>query len=153
MSENDDGPRITPKVAGRIEPDGHGGRRFTIVGRRSGEAPPANVRPCPHPRFILDDEWNTVTCGKCGERLDPYAALRSYADWWSEFEFRRTMAESASKDLYADLLRQLARRRGATEAEREEIRELVGMRQFRPLEELKDAHRRIERAINERGRA
>ncbi|HET7322652.1 MAG TPA: hypothetical protein VFI96_09175 [Longimicrobiaceae bacterium] len=99
---------------------------------------------------MLDDKWNTVTCARCGEKLDPYAALRSYADWWSELELKQTMADRATKDLYAETLRKLARRRAATDEEREEIKNLVAMKWSHDVETLRVATHRIERAINAR---
>src|SRR5690606_10949010 len=92
------------RIVGAIEPNPEGGEPlFTIV--RRGDTPPPNVRACPHPRYLLDEEWSTVTCGRCGERLDPFAVLLNYAVWWQRFDNHRAVVEQAERRLHIAELR------------------------------------------------
>lgn len=139
-------------VAGEIIPNGERHpARYRIVGRKD-DKPGPNVRACPHPHLVLDDRWNTVTCDKCGERLDAYAVLRNDAERLSELRFERAMTERAHADFYRDLLRQTSRRRGLTDGERAEATALLQKYPRATSAELKALDRRLERAANERRR-
>src|SRR5690606_11972783 len=122
---------------GSRDPDRHRGRRHgprrggrgcrVIVGEiqpgREGEAPTfkiirheweplatdPNVRPCEHGQFVLDPKWATVTCGKCQGRVDPFAALLLFAEWYDTLKRRWERAEEAERRLHREHLRDLRR--------------------------------------------
>lgn len=113
-----------------------------------------NIRPCDHRSFVLDEKWMTVTCGECGDRVDAFAALMKYADWWQKMESRRAQMEEAEKNMLRESLRRLSRLRAATEEERDEIARVIGWAgDSKPVAELREVERRIDRAIRERKRA
>lgn len=102
---------------------------------------------CQHSAFILDSEWNEVSCGQCGEILDPYSVLMRYAEWWKEFDNRRIGAEEGEKRMEKANLRRMRRLRHATDKHREEIDALLNG--WPRLGEIRNASKRIEREIND----
>lgn len=142
-------------VAGVIIPAKTEGEKptFEIVPRGRWNRPEPDVRPCEHSRFILDEEWATVTCGTCREKVDPFAALLWYARIYEsriKHEFQRV--QEAEKNLHAEELRRLSKLRDASEDERKEIADLLARRYERTLTEMRDTARRIGRAIADRKR-
>jgi hypothetical protein len=89
---------------------------FQIVERRTISVDP-DVRPCEHRRFLLDEKWKTVTCEACKERVDPFAALMSFATWYKDLEHKRQMQEEAERNLHRAHARQVAARKGLTPEE------------------------------------
>ncbi len=124
---------------------------FEII-RRSGVASPdEDVRPCEHGKFILDEEWATVTCGKCKQRVDPFAALMYYARFYQErIAWRFRELESSEKSLHQAELKRLSRLRDATDEEKREISGLTDWHSKATLDDLREAVQRIGRAIQTR---
>lgn len=125
---------------------------FTRVPGNAGGRPhpalrdaPPDTRPCDHGRFVLDDEWLTVTCGECGERLDPYAVLRRHAVWWEEFAHREARAEEAEKRFHVEELRRLRRLRGTSPEDVAAIDAALGQAWRHSAHDLAALSRRIER--------
>ena len=105
---------------------------------------------CQHSAFKLSEKWSAVTCGHCGERLDPFAVLMQYAAWWQTFDNRRMEAESAEKRMHEANLRRLKRLRYVTDEEREEIAAALDDWPHPRLGELREMSRRIEKEYDRR---
>lgn len=126
-----------------------------------GQTPPANVRPCPHlpnHHVTLDEEWETVTCSGCGERLSAFAVLLVYA---RNFEHHRTMytlTKRATNQMALASMRRVRRLRGVSDDEgsaldaaiRKAERGFFGIDGEIDPQEYLDLARRVERAIRER---
>lgn len=122
---------------------------FEII-RRDGYQSFTNPRPCEHGKFILDEKWASVTCGKCKERIDPFAALMHYAANFQAIERRHVQMVEAEKSNHFSELKRLSRLRDATEDERDEIAKLTGWSFDGTVEDLRVATNGIRRAIDER---
>lgn len=86
---------------------------FRIVGRgplRLVDGDNAGVRACTHPRYVLDDEWMTVTCDVCKERLEPYAVLRANAGYCAKIRRERMLTEQAEWRFLAASCRDMLKR-------------------------------------------
>jgi hypothetical protein len=73
-----------------------------------GMTPPENVRPCPHlPHYpvTLDEEYATVTCQRCGEKLSPFSVLLIYARGFERHVTAYRMARDAHRKVALALLR------------------------------------------------
>jgi hypothetical protein len=115
---------VKGEIAGRILPDPKGGKPLFQVMRgyhAYGSDEMAGVRPCAHPSYILDPDWMTVTCGECKERLEPFAVLIKYSEWWSEMDHRRDHAEAAAYRLNVAQLRHWSRIGFLTNEEKAEV--------------------------------
>ncbi|MBA2670572.1 MAG: hypothetical protein H0U67_09390 [Gemmatimonadetes bacterium] len=123
---------------------------FEIIRRDGWRDPGAEVRPCEHAKFILDERWSTVTCGKCKERVDPFSAIMYYAEKYQEIRRRHDWMVEAEKSLHTAELKRLSRLRDATEEERYEIARLTGWSFKGGVEDLREAADRIRRTIGER---
>lgn len=141
---------MTGRIVGEIipQPDG-GGPVFRIVNRESHNAGP-NIRPCDHSEFVLDEKWATVTCGKCGERVDAFSALLVFAKWEERWRHQEQMAKEAEKRIHVAELRRLSRLRSVTPDEREEIERLLSRHWSLDPTTLRDAYRKISRNARER---
>lgn len=95
-----DTPAVTPKLD--VFRDAHG--NLTTPGWRSHDPHP-DIEPCSHPTYSLDDQWNTVHCAKCKERLDPYVILRSHAHYWERLVRARDEVDEGRKILRVEQLR------------------------------------------------
>lgn len=128
--------RIDGQVIGTIEPAAEPGEPplFRII--REYERQPSEPSECDHPAFTLDEKWATVTCSKCNERLDPFAVLRNYANWWERIENRRQMYVETHKKLIVDELRRLRRSVSATDEHVARVDELISVRWRLKLDEL-----------------
>lgn len=125
---------------------------FEIIRREamSWQQPPENVRACQHGKFILDEKWATVTCGRCGEKVDAFSALMYYAlnHQATEQQYDRMVAAEIS--MHNEELKRLARLRDATEENRKEIERLTGWSFEGGVNELREASSRIRREIYDR---
>jgi hypothetical protein len=121
---------------------------FTIV--RRDLYPGQNERKCEHGKFILDEQWATVECGLCGERVEPFAALMSLATHWQRIEQARYRAIEAEKATHRAELKRLSRLRDATDEEKAEIQRLAGWGFGGTVKDLREATSRIGRAISTR---
>lgn len=99
---------------------------FTIVRRgpltllnSAAAADAAGVRPCSHSRFFLDDEWMTVTCAECKQRVEPYAVLRFNAGIIEKSQHERRMKEHAELRLLQSGIREMLKRSCFTDEERD----------------------------------
>ncbi len=106
------------------------------------------IRPCEHPRFILDDGMLTVTCGECKQRVEPYAALRTYATWWIALERKRADAEHAEWSRLVQAIREMAKRRMFSDAERETIRRNSWAYGKGSLQEMRELHAELTKRIH-----
>lgn len=139
------------KIAGVIRPAREDGTPvFEIIRRDHWMSPPEGVRPCEHGRFILDEQWATVTCKDCGEKVDPFSALMWYARNYQEVRRERERMLEAKKGLMIAELRRLSKLRDATDAEREEIAGIVRSPYRAKLEDCQEAVTRIQMAIRQR---
>jgi hypothetical protein len=161
MTEAEDGDGGA--IVGMIRPDPKGGNAplFRVIRKRDNpeyqhhEVPDAeapDVRPCAHPRFILDERWMTVTCGECKAKIEPFAAIMVYADWWERHKQQAMMAQMAERRLYIAELRRLSRLRGLTDDERKEVRAAIDNYRL-TTEEVRDLARRTEKTYNQRRNA
>lgn len=107
---------------------------------------------CQHRKFILDTRWNTVECGHCGERVDPFAALLTYAEWEREWRNTERAQREAAKKLLVENLRRLRRLRDVRPGEVEQINAALDKSWKLSIEELREIERPIEYAIEERRR-
>ena len=129
---------------------------FEIIRRdTSGWAspPPESVRACQHGKFILDEQWATVTCGRCGEKVDPFSALMHYAQNYQAIERRHEQMVAAETGMHKEELKRLARLRDATDEDRREVERLTGWSFKGGVNELREAARRIRREISDRKHA
>jgi hypothetical protein len=139
------------KIAGVIHPARDDGSPvFEIIRRDHWMQPPEGVRPCDHGNFILDEQWATVTCKKCNEKVGPFAALLYYARNYQEIKREHARLRDAKKELMFAQLKRLANLRDASDAERREIREAVRSPGKLTVEESEAMVNRITRAISER---
>lgn len=138
------------RIAGIIAPIKDGAERpeFEIV--RRGHALWREEEACKHGKFILDEQWATVTCGKCKERIDPFSALMHYAANFHEIVRRHEQMVEAEKSCHIEELRRLGRLRDASDEERNEIARMTGWNFRGDVGELREAVRTIGRAIDER---
>ena len=105
---------------------------------------------CQHGPFILNDKWKVITCDTCGEKLDPYAVVSQYAEWWDRFASRKAGAEVAEKNMYVANLRRMRRLRSVTEEERDEMDGVLTSVWNAKRDDCMEMSVRIERAIRER---
>ena len=135
-------------IVGTIRPSPDGDSPvFEIVRKdRTDE----DVRPCEHSAFKLDERWGTVACGKCKERVDPFAALLRFAEWWEALEHRRRAVQDAEKRLLRVELQRLKRMRDTTPDEVAEIEAAMARYWSTPVADLREIERRIRRAARER---
>lgn len=151
MSENNDAPLV-----GRIIPDVRGGAPQFVILRRDEaryrtDDELAGVRPCDHPRFILDAKWNTVTCGKCKERLDPFAALLRYAEIQERLDLHRELHNQAAVRNYVAIIRREMRRVTITPEERAEAEAIIRRHTYgSDVEPVKACADKLEKANRER---
>lgn len=110
------------------------------------------VGGCQHEHFELDDQWKTVTCTDCGERLDPFAVLAAHARWWRQLERKKLSADAATRTMITENLRRLRRLRDVTDLEISQIDELLHRGDGVTLQELSAASRRIEGSAQDRAR-
>lgn len=143
--------RIGAGVVAEIAPGPEGGPPLFKILRHDYEVQEAgpNVRPCPHPSFVLDQKWATVTCAECRERVDSFAALMRYAEWMERFKSRQAMAEDAEKRMHVAHLRALRRRRALTDEQRAEIDTALAREWKLSSVELEALSRRMERAVRD----
>jgi hypothetical protein len=136
-------------IAGIIQPSDNPDEAptFQIVSRLDVRVD-ADVRPCEHRKFILDEKWKTVTCEACKDRVDPFAALLSFATWYKQLEHKRQMQEHAEANLLRQTAAALRRRRGLTDEEKADLDKVKAHEM--PLAEMRQAVKRIERALNHR---
>ena len=135
-------------IVGTIRPSPDGdGPVFEIVrkDRTDGE-----VRPCEHGRFKLDERWGTVTCGKCKGRVDPFAALLRFAEWFEALDHRRQMVQEAEKRLLVESLRRLKRLRDTAPEEVTEIEAMLARRWSVPVADMRALNDRVRRSVSER---
>ncbi len=124
---------------------------FEIIRRdESWKQPPENVRACQHGKFILDEKWATVACGRCGEKVDAFSALMYYAQNHEAINRHYDRMVAAETALHKEELKRLSRLRDATEEHRQEIGRLTGWSFRGGVNELRDAVRRIRREILDR---
>lgn len=124
---------------------------FTIIrgGHRYRESV-KDVRPCDHPRFILDTKWATVTCAECKETLSAFACLLAYAEWWEQFKNRESFAEAAEKKLHVTELRRIAKLRALTDDERTEVAVVLDTHYMVDAKAIEALNIRMHRAIADR---
>lgn len=106
-------------IAGEIGPEGRS--RFRIVRQHQSYQIGANVRPCEHRHVVLDERFSTVTCEKCGERLQAFDILLRSAEWWEELLRTRDNAARAEERLAVAEMRRLAALRYVSDDERAEL--------------------------------
>jgi hypothetical protein len=145
---------MSDDIVGIIEPGDDGGAATFRIIRRIGGArgeqhelgsDDAGVRPCAHPRFILDERWSTVTCGECKQVVDAFSALMRYAEWSEQWRRDRGLAEAAEQRLQITVLRSLARKRCFTDEERRELNGAIqNYRPHRTARELEVIVRKFE---------
>ena len=123
---------------------------FEIIRRAGFKEPDADVRPCAHGKFILDEQWSTVTCGKCREKVDPFSALMYYALNYEATRREHQRLIEQEKSTRTEELRRLGRLRDASDDNRAEIARLTGWGFNGTVTELREAERRITREINDR---
>lgn len=97
-------------------------RRHDPVGGR-GVGP--NVRPCEHPHFVLDEKFSTVTCEKCGERLQPFDILLQHAEYWERMLRDRDAAYEAHERLLVEQMRRLIALKSVSAEERSALEAAV----------------------------
>lgn len=139
-------------VIGRIHPVSSDSDKpeFEIIRRDAFREPEKDVRACAHGKFILDEQWATVTCGLCREKVDPFAALMYYAlNYEATRREHQRLIEQEKSTRIAELKR-LGRLRDASEENRAEIARLTGWGFGGTVGELREAERRISREINDR---
>lgn len=66
-------------IVGEIAPQPEQGPRPLFVIHRNDRPWEPALPGCAHGSFRLNTEWLTVTCGECGEKIEPFAALMVYA--------------------------------------------------------------------------
>jgi len=141
--------RETGFVAGMIFPTPAGSKPlFKII--RDHERPPEKIRPCDHPNFVLDQKWATITCGECGQKLDPFSVMMCYAEWWNEMQRHSSHMKEAEKQLHIAELRRLRKLRDTTPDEVAEIEKAMADRWSLTLEEAKEIRDRLEKTSNQR---
>jgi hypothetical protein len=141
------------ELVGAIRPGPDGEPTFRIVRREARmytEREAENVRPCEHHAFILDEKFATVTCGECKSKIDAFAALMLYAEWFERLKHKQYHAESAEKQLYVSLIRQQAKRQALTDDERAEIGEWLRLHYRASLTDTKKFQSRFEKVLAER---
>lgn len=107
------------------------------------------VRPCEHPRFILDDEWKTVTCGECRQLVDAYSALRMYAKWYQRIRREHEDTQHAEWALLAADVRKMLKRRQFTDEERTSIGRESHTFGKDSLETIRKVHAEISKRVSE----
>lgn len=110
------------------------------------------VRACQHGKFTLDEKWKTVTCGLCGDKVDPFSVLAYVACWREDFERQRELVTEAEKSLHIEELRRLRKLRGITVTEAKEIDAALSDRWALEAKQLGEVSHRIENALKERKR-
>jgi hypothetical protein len=151
--------KVTDNLVGAIRPSPDGEKPLFRVVRREArmqwEEDAAGVRPCDHPNYILDEKWQSVTCGECRERLDAFAVLLTHAEYTIRMKHERQRAEYAERDLQVAELRRLSRLRSLTPDESAEIEKALVRSRFiggdsLSLSELREISHRVRRQISER---
>lgn len=143
-------------IAGTIRPSYGGGPPIFKIVRHESDLRDAgpNVRPCPHGEYVLDTQFMTVTCGLCHQRVEPFAALLTYAEWGERWRNQAAFAEQAERTLHMAFLRKLRDLRITTPARRAEIVAVLENPYRVRIDELQRLTSAIEKennkAINER---
>lgn len=109
------------KVIGSIDLAPEPGERplFTIL---RNDKPWEPLPGCAHGSFELNTEWLTITCGKCREKIEPFAVLMAYATWYEKIEARSRSLERQHIGFLREQLGALRERVALSDADREEIR-------------------------------
>lgn len=139
---------MSARIVGQIEPGKDGDRATFKIIRNLG--PDRERSGCEHGRFVLDERWATVTCGQCNERVDPFAALMRFAEWWQELQRHRRSMEEAEKRLLGESLRRLRRLRDITDTEKQEVDAMLDHWWQATTDAARSLERRVSAAISER---
>lgn len=108
----------------------------------------AGMRPCDHRKaqMILDDDLNSVVCSRCKGLVDPYIALRRFAEWSVDIERERAHLRRERWDfLRMQIIAMLDRKQ--FDDERDAIRRSIA---FYRDESSLDAIRKLHRTISDR---
>lgn len=139
------------QVMGHIRPPFEkGGDRVFKINRRSGYYQKADE--CQHRVYVLDEDWSTVTCDACGEKLDPFAVLMHHAVWEERMDGRRHEIERAEEWMLKESLRRLRRLVDTTDEERAEVIALLDDWRTK-AEDMREPANRIEAAVRARKNA
>lgn len=108
-------------IIGEIAPEPEAPPRplFTIL---RNDKPWEPLPGCKHGAFQLNTQWLTVTCGECGEKVEPFAVIMAYAEWWEKMEARSRRLEWQHVDVLREQLRAIKDRVALNDADRAEIR-------------------------------
>jgi len=141
-------------VVGSIQPSPDGGAPLFKILRRECDPSEPNVRPCEHARYTLDEKFATVTCGKCGEHVDPFSVLLRFAEWQEKWKRDMRAAQGAEQRLHIEELRRLRGLRATTQAEAAEINAALDKWAWNTSEEGLEALRGLRNRIGDavRGR-
>lgn len=105
----------------------------------------ANVRPCNHPKLVLDDRYSTVTCEECGTKVDAFAALALFVDQWARYAAQARMLNHTHWRYLATVVRNELKKPRYTAADREALREATTWYNADSLTKLESLWRSIER--------
>jgi hypothetical protein len=95
---------------------------FTILKRGSYED--EYQRPdeeCHHGAFVLDERWQTVKCGLCGAKVEPFAALMTFGEWYEKLRAKQSELTWDRIDSLRKTLRAIRDRVALTDEDRREI--------------------------------
>lgn len=106
------------------------------------------VRPCDHRKYVLDDELVVVRCADCKERLEPYAVLRRYAEWFDDLKRMRDNAQHSRWHATGQRIRNMLDRSCFTEAERDDYRRRTHLYGKGALEEIQRIEKEVEDRVN-----
>lgn len=114
------------RVVGEIRPGDDGKPMWRVV-RNEWELrdAPANTRPCPHEHITIDEKFQTVTCSKCNERIEPFVALKLITNWGDNIERHRISALQAERSLHRAELKRLRGLKACTSEQAREIDEML----------------------------
>lgn len=136
------------KVVAHIRPPlEEGSERVFQIKRRTGYYGDGDT--CRHLRYFLNEEWSTVKCVECGERLDPFAVLMHHATWEVRMDNRRVEVERAEEWMLRESLRRLRRLVDTTDDERAEVVRVLDDYRTK-LDDLRETAHRIEPLVRKR---